>query len=361
MKLRTILLGSCVAAFAFAGSSDAAHFHGWYVGVEGGANWVKDDNFKLTGNVGALESGEGGPAQLGKANFDTGWAAMATVGYAFTNNWRVELEGGYRHNKFKATVLDPGDFTETAGEATAFYRGHLNEFTIMANVLYDFQLTDRLSLSLGVGAGADNSKWKMGPLEDSSWNFAYQGIVGLSYALTHRLDLTLDFRYLRVPNVDYSPAFGPIGVHSDDYQKESVTVGLRYDLTADEEPMEASPPPMAPPPPPAAPAHFIIFFGFNKCNITSEADSVLSEAASAAKSMGSASVTIVGHTDTVGSNKYNQKLSECRAHAAASNLVGKGVPKGAISTSGRGETELMVQTGDGVKEPQNRRATIDLH
>ena len=366
MKLRTILLGSSVAAFAFAGSSDAAHFHGWYVGVEGGANWVQDNNFKLTGNVCALEANCGSPTEtnfkeFGKANFDTGWAAMATVGYAFANNFRVEVEGGYRHNKFNATVVDPGDIGEpTAGDATSVYSGHLNEFTIMANVLYDFQLTNRLSLSLGVGAGADNSKWKMGPLEDSSWDFAYQGLVGLNYSLTPRLDLTLDFRYLRVPNVDYSPAFGPIGVHSDDYQKESVTIGLRYDLTADEEPMEAASPP-PPPPPPVAPAHFIIFFGFNKCNITSEADHVLSEAASSAKDMGSASVTIVGHTDTVGSNKYNQKLSECRAHAAASNLVGKGVRKGAISTSGKGETELMVQTGDGVKEPQNRRATIDLH
>jgi OOP family OmpA-OmpF porin len=104
-----------------------------------------------------------------------------------------------------------------------------------------------------------------------------------------------------------------------------------------------------------------VFFGYNKCNITAEADAVLSEAASAAKSSGSASVRIVGHTDTSGSNAYNQKLSECRANAAKTNLVGKGVSEGSISTSGKGETELMVQTGDGVKEPQNRRATIDLN
>ena len=108
---------------------------------------------------------------------------------------------------------------------------------------------------------------------------------------------------------------------------------------------------MAPPPP--APKQFIIF--------TAEADAVLSEAASAAKSTGAASVKIVGHTDTVGSNKYNQKLSECRANAAKTNLVGKGVSEGAISTSGKGESELMVQTGDSVKEPQNRRATVDLN
>jgi len=78
------------------------------------------------------------------------------------------------------------------------------------------------------------------------------------------------------------------------------------------------------------------------------------------KTQGTAAVTIVGHTDTSGSPKYNQRLSECRADAAKTNMVGKGVPDTAISTSGKGETELMVQTGDGVKEPQNRRATIDL-
>jgi outer membrane protein OmpA-like peptidoglycan-associated protein len=142
-----------------------------------------------------------------------------------------------------------------------------------------------------------------------------------------------------------------------DITKHTVTIGFRYGF--DEPPAPA--PVVAPPVETPKPKHFIIFFGFNKCNITAEADSVLSEAASAAKSGGSASVTIVGHTDTVGSTKYNQKLSECRANAAKSNLVGKGVPDGAISASGKGETELMVQTGDGVKEPQNRRATIDLN
>jgi outer membrane protein OmpA-like peptidoglycan-associated protein len=142
--------------------------------------------------------------------------------------------------------------------------------------------------------------------------------------------------------------------------KHALTLGLRFGY--DEPP---PPPPPAPPPapaaPPPAPKQFIIFFGFNKCNITAEADAVLSEAASAAKSTGAAAVKIVGHTDTVGSAAYNQKLSECRADAAKSNLVAKGIADGAISTAGKGESELMVQTGDGVKEPQNRRATIDLN
>jgi OOP family OmpA-OmpF porin len=87
---------------------------------------------------------------------------------------------------------------------------------------------------------------------------------------------------------------------------------------------------------------------------------VLTEAADTAKSEGTARIQIVGHTDTSGSPAYNQRLSDCRATAAKSNMVGKGVPEGAITTSGKGEGELMVQTADGMKEPQNRRATIDL-
>jgi outer membrane protein OmpA-like peptidoglycan-associated protein len=49
------------------------------------------------------------------------------------------------------------------------------------------------------------------------------------------------------------------------------------------------------------------------------------------------------------------------AGAAKSGLVAKGVPAEAISTSGRGESKLLVETGDNVKQPQNRRATIDLN
>jgi outer membrane protein OmpA-like peptidoglycan-associated protein len=119
-----------------------------------------------------------------------------------------------------------------------------------------------------------------------------------------------------------------------------------------------APPP--PPPPPPAIKQFIVFFGFNKYNLTAEAQAVVAEAASAAKSQGSASILVTGHTDTVGGNAYNQRLSEKRAGAVKDELVRLGIDAGKISAMGKGETELLVQTGDGVKEPQNRRATIDL-
>jgi outer membrane protein OmpA-like peptidoglycan-associated protein len=71
-------------------------------------------------------------------------------------------------------------------------------------------------------------------------------------------------------------------------------------------------------------------------------------------------VQVVGHTDTVGSASYNQNLSERRAASVAAELERLGVPADAITTEGRGFSDPMVPTGPGVREPQNRRAVIDL-
>jgi outer membrane protein OmpA-like peptidoglycan-associated protein len=252
--------------------------------------------------------------------------------------------------------------------------GDIEEYSLMANVLYDIALSKRLSLSLGAGVGADNVRFdgtytSFGgpvPASDDEWKFAAQGIAGIAYSLSPRLDLTLTYRYLHISDPTFSQA-GSFSVFSlsqtvqfDNFGKHSLSAGLRFDLYPDEAPAAPPAPPLPPPPPPPAVKQFIVFFGFDRCDITDEADRVLGEAASASKSTGSASVRIVGHTDTSGSPTYNQRLSECRANAAKTNLVGRGIDAGAISTAGRGEADLMVQTGDGVKEPQNRRATVDL-
>jgi outer membrane protein OmpA-like peptidoglycan-associated protein len=357
MKTKTILLGSAaiaLTAVAAAAPAEAAHFHGWYVALEGGADWVQDWNFKSATTTPTSHT------HFDKTNFNTGWAVLASIGYAFSD-WRVELEGGYRDNKIDSI------FTRDIITNTFDFGGSLREYSIMANVHYDIPITSNLMFSIGAGAGGDHVdvNFKAFPGSNiSDWRFAYQGIAGLSYALGSRTDLFLNYRYMHVdaPDMNIGPVNGHVFDSTDDLQKHTVTIGLRYDLWADEEPVEVVAPPPPPPPSPSEPARsFMIFFGFNKCNITAEADRVLSEAADSAKATGSAHVTIVGHTDTSGSPRYNQKLSECRAHAAASNLEGKGIPRSAISATGKGETELMVQTGDGVKEPQNRRATVDLN
>ncbi|MDP2374972.1 OmpA family protein, partial [Reyranella sp.] len=121
---------------------------------------------------------------------------------------------------------------------------------------------------------------------------------------------------------------------------------------------EPAPPPPPPPPPPAQPTSFMVFFDWDRSNLSAQAQTTIQQAAQAYKTRGSARVTATGHTDTSGPEAYNMALSLRRANAVKNALVSEGVPATAIQVIGRGEQALLVQTGDGVREPQNRRVEI---
>ncbi len=109
-----------------------------------------------------------------------------------------------------------------------------------------------------------------------------------------------------------------------------------------------------------ATSDFTVYFGFDSWTLTAEDLSVLTTVINTARTGGQAHITIVGHTDTSGSADYNQKLSVHRANVVVEALVDMGARRAAINASGVGETDLAVQTGDGVKEAKNRRAVITL-
>ena len=111
---------------------------------------------------------------------------------------------------------------------------------------------------------------------------------------------------------------------------------------------------------PKGPANFVVYFGFDKYNLTDEARAVVDEVVAAVQSMGATALSVVGHTDTVASVEYNQGLSERRAHTVADALAERGIPQGAMTLAGRSELELAVPTADNVKEPLNRRVEITL-
>jgi OmpA-OmpF porin, OOP family len=95
--------------------------------------------------------------------------------------------------------------------------------------------------------------------------------------------------------------------------------------------------------------------------LTPDAQSVVQEAAQyGTGDQVSSHITVVGHTDTSGSIPYNMRLSERRAKATADQLVADGVAQTVLDVSWKGKSEPAVQTGDGVKEPLNRRAVIDV-
>ncbi len=69
-------------------------------------------------------------------------------------------------------------------------------------------------------------------------------------------------------------------------------------------------------------------------------------------------MTVVGHTDSTGSESYNQQLSERRAEAVRAELIRDGVPADRLSVAGRGESEPRADNGTAAGRAQNRRVEI---
>ena len=116
-------------------------------------------------------------------------------------------------------------------------------------------------------------------------------------------------------------------------------------------------PQAAPAPPPLK--TFLVFFDFDRSDITVEADRVIREAVNAFKARpNQVMIGVVGHTDRSGTVTYNQQLSDRRATAVVGRLIQYGVERKLIRAEGRGESQPLVPTADGVREPQNRRVEI---
>jgi len=126
-------------------------------------------------------------------------------------------------------------------------------------------------------------------------------------------------------------------------------------------PVQAAPMPApVPAPAPAPVADFTVYFDFDSWTLKAEQLKVLTDVINTARSGGQTNITIVGHTDTSGPSDYNQKLSVKRANVVVEALVDMGARRTALHASGVGETDLAVQTEDGVKEAKNRRTVITL-
>jgi OmpA-OmpF porin, OOP family len=312
---------AAVAAVALPVAAQAqAPSPGLYIGAEGGLNWMF--NFNATGSVGA---------QAGQSFFitpTTGWAAGGKIGYDFVGP-RVEIEGVYRWN---------GTNVNIAGTALNNQVGQLG---VLANLLYDFMPASVITPYIGAGAGIG---FVDGNSSLSSTVFAYQGILGLAWNADQNFRVSLDGRYYGTSN--------PV-VNGSSWTNNNFSVMLGLTLKFGE---SAAPPP--PPPAPVAPPSFMVFFDWDRANLSAQALNTIKQAAGAYKTKGNARVTATGHTDTSGSEQYNMALSLRRANAVKDALVREGVPATAISVVGRGEQGLLVQTGPNVREPQNRRVEI---
>jgi outer membrane protein OmpA-like peptidoglycan-associated protein len=153
-------------------------------------------------------------------------------------------------------------------------------------------------------------------------------------------------------------AIGEIGYQPAQPRMWGVT--MRYDFNAPSEPVTpqaAYVPPSAVAPAPA-PRSYLVFFDFNKSDLTPQATEIVDTAAKNAGPAKVTQLTVTGHTDTVGSDAYNMRLSRRRAESVAAQLEKDGIPSSEIEIVAKGKRDLLVPTGDGVREPQNRRVQI---
>jgi OOP family OmpA-OmpF porin len=131
-------------------------------------------------------------------------------------------------------------------------------------------------------------------------------------------------------------------------------------------PTTATPPTPAPATPApqssssAKSATYLVTFAFDSTILTPYDMSVLQRAIADARAGGQPKIEVVGHTDTSGGEDYNLHLSIRRADVVRDALVDLGARREAIVTAGVGETDLAVQTGDGVRNAENRRSVITL-
>lgn len=320
----------------------------------------------IGGGIGASipnDSKISGPGVNTDAELEKFVAAMATLGYGYSNNLRSELELSYRKNDIESvgTSSGSGDFTT---------------ITPMLNLMYDFKGMGAWTPYVGAGVGMahidiDGARPVDGvTASGDEWAWAYQGIAGVGYQLNNNLGLFADYRFLDTSEVNFRTSAGKeLGT---DFTEHRVMVGLRWFFGGPEKPAPmaaAAPAPMAAPPaPPPAPApapaparNYIVFFDFDRADLKSDAQTVVRQAASGFKnSQGVTRIEATGHADRSGTPAYNMKLSQRRAEAVRAELVAQGVPANAITISAKGETQPLVQTADGVREPQNRRVEIIL-
>ena len=321
MLKKSLLAAAVVLAMPAAASAQSSWFSpsgptypGFYIGAQGGLNWLLNNQSYI---------------------MDTGWAAGGKIGYDFVGP-RVEVEGMYHSNTGSGVVAFPQGFARV--------NGRVDQVSVMANLLYDFIPGAVVTPYIGAGAGIAFVDSTIQGCNLCSTQFAYQGILGIGYNATPAMRISLEGRY-----------YGTTNNGGLAYQNNNIMALLSLSYKFGQPEMAAPPPP---PPPAVAPPSFMVFFDWDRSNLSQQALNTIKQAADAFRQKGSARITATGHTDTSGPESYNMALSLRRANAVKDALVREGVPAQAISVVGRGEQGLLVQTGDGVREPQNRRVEI---
>ena len=345
---------------------------GLYVGLGAGANFLQESSLSQSGSFTSALRSRGYPAYGGNVNWDAGIAVLGNIGWGFGNGLRLEGEVSYRQNDVN-TITGFG----ALGPRLTNVGGQQQSMGLMVNTLYDFQIPSSpwVVPYLGVGLGVAWNNWSSTRtryvpadlqvnLSNTTTAFAYQFIAGAAFPIgsVPGLAITAEYRFFgSLPTkVDGTLSTYSTGrtiasgsLKASNYN-DMVLIGLRYNFGR-------TPPPPPPPPTPAPPVRsYMVFFDWNKADLTDRARQIVADAAMNASRTAVTRIEVSGYTDRSGTPQYNQGLSVRRAEVVAAELVRHGITRNNITTRGFGETNPLVPTAPGVREPQNRRVEIVL-
>ena len=364
MKLRHTLLATIAILPA---AVMAQPISGPYVDIGGGGNFLQNQKETPYENF--------GPASR-DFTFNQGIAGQAGAGYGLGNGFRLELNGDYTYNHVHGVkgTIDP----LRAG-------GTEEQFGGFADAIYDFDLGLPVTPYLGAGAGApaldldrvNSSGYRVidkPTLSQTKTQFAYQAIAGASLPLfIPGLSLTAEYRFVGViepepyirNNRTETQADGVVyqyrGTFNNIFSHQAL-IGLRYAFGRPPAPavqsQTAATQTAVPAPEPSR--TYLVFFDWDRADLTARARQIVAEAAQASTHVQTTQIAVNGYTDLSGTAAYNQRLSVRRAQSVEAELVRDGVNRSEISIHGFGESNPLVQTAKGVREPQNRRVEIIL-
>jgi outer membrane protein OmpA-like peptidoglycan-associated protein len=305
---------------------------GYYVGAGIGASIPNDSDYKST-------------ALTGEIDLETSPLVSATAGYRYGNGLRSEIELSYSQHDVNsiANTQASGDLTSSAAAA---------------NIIYDINTNTPITPYLGGGLGVAlinaDTKTSASSVDDSDIAPVAQGILGLSYRTEQPFDIYTQYSYKEnLGDLNFRDNTGA-KVESD-YKNQALTIGLRYRFGTTTKLAQAAP---ASPIATDKSRTYMVFFDFNKSEITAEAETILKNAVTAMREGRVIKLEISGHADRSGTDQYNQALSQKRAEAIKAAIANLGIQTESVKIIAKGESEPLVPTEDGVKEPQNRRVEI---